>query len=104
MNVSELHKKTLLNSLNQGFDIGNSPYQKLWTHLDYREKRGLSSTISFTNSRGILCPGYFAGRGGSNVYMKVFLNLAKHLYSLLGAITNDVTQIWPFETPTPSIT
>ena len=54
----------LINSLNQGFDIGNSPYQKLWTHLDYRKKRGLRLTISFTNPRGILCPGYFAGRGG----------------------------------------
>ena len=64
MNVSELHKKTLLNSLNQGFDIGNSPYQKLWTHLDYREKCSLRSKISFTNPRGYSLPRLLCWKGG----------------------------------------
>ena len=36
----------LINSLYQGFDIGNSLYQKLWTHLDNREKRRLTNNFS----------------------------------------------------------
>ena len=40
----------LINSLNQGFDRGNSLYQKLWTHLDNREKHGLRSTKFFKTS------------------------------------------------------
>ena len=31
----------------QGFDRGNSLFQKLWTHLDNREKHGLKSTNYF---------------------------------------------------------
>ena len=34
----------IMNSLNQGFDKGNSLYQKLWTQLDNMEKCGLRST------------------------------------------------------------
>ena len=37
-------KNFLINSLNQEFKIGNFLYQKLWTHLDNREKHGLRST------------------------------------------------------------
>ena len=41
---------TLLNliySQYKEFKRGNSPYQKLWTHLDKREKRGLRLTNCF---------------------------------------------------------
>ena len=34
----------LINSLNRGFDWGNSLFQKLWTHFDNREKCGLRLT------------------------------------------------------------
>ena len=37
----------LINSLNQGFDRGNSLYQKLWDHLGKREKLDLRSTKTF---------------------------------------------------------
>ena len=36
-----------INSQYQGFDRGKSLYQKMWTHLDNREKRGLSLTKNF---------------------------------------------------------
>ena len=35
---------SLINSLNKGFDRGNSLYQKLWDHLGKRAKLDLSST------------------------------------------------------------
>ena len=44
----------LINSLNQGFDRGNSLDQKLWTHLDNRGKRGLRSTMVFLLALTIL--------------------------------------------------
>ena len=43
---------SFINYLNQGCDSGNCLYQKLWTHLDNREKCGLRSTkfsFVFTN-------------------------------------------------------
>ena len=41
----------LKNILYQGFEIGNSLYQKLWTHLDNREKRNLKSTKYIATSK-----------------------------------------------------
>ena len=37
----------LMNSLYQGIERGNSLHQKLWTHLDNREKRGLRLTKKY---------------------------------------------------------
>ena len=38
---------SLINYLNQGCDRGNSLYQKLWTHLDIKEKPNFRSTKYF---------------------------------------------------------
>ena len=50
-----------INSLNQGFVWGNSPYDKLWDHLDNREKHDLRLTKRCFSMYAVEDSWYFNG-------------------------------------------
>ena len=72
-NFGSITPLNFINSLYQGFERGNSLYQKLWSHLDNRENRlwGRQNAFSGTKTRNALLSNLIVFQNGNFIWIKV---------------------------------